>query len=348
MVCFTSSESVISDTFKEIYLSLKDNKNIFFYASKFCLPNEKNKNIDTFFYEKNYFSILKILKKIYNLRKYVQKNKIKSIFIFSTLPINSIISIAMPKNVKINYYLHDPLTHSGENKIFSILKKYDELILSKKIENIFISSEYIKKDFLKTVFKNKKCTILPLPLVDTLVNHIDLCAEKKGIIFFGRIEKYKGLDWFFDALLKYGDLIKKNNVPIYIVGKGILPENTQSIINSGFNIAIKNTYVSNKELANLINFSKLSIFPYRDATGTSAIQTSGAMGVWPILTDVGGLKESSIINNSSIINKDDAEKFINEIENVLKKDFSPSLVASIYQEKYNIENFSSNLIKMLD
>ena len=72
------------------------------------------------------------------------------------------------------------------------------------------------------------------------------------------------------------------------------------------------------------------------------------MGVWPILTDVGGLKESSIINNSSIINKDDAEKFINEIENVLKKDFSPSLVASIYQEKYNIENFSSNLIKMLD
>lgn len=348
MVSFTSSQSVISDTFKEIYLSLKEDENIFFYASKFCLPNEVNKNTQKIFYEKNLISFLKIIKFIYKLRKYVIKNKVESIFIFSTLPVNSLISLIMPKYVKVNHYLHDPITHSGEKKAFIALKKYDDLILSIKSSNVFISSNYIKRDFLKTSFKRKKCTILPLPLVDSLVNYRELSEEKTGIIFFGRIEKYKGLEWFFNALIKYGNKIKEKKIPIYVLGKGILPENIYVALNMGFNITIKNEFVSNKDLAYFINKSKVSVFPYRDATGTSAIQTSGAMGVWPILSEVGGLRESSIENYSSVIQKDDAKLFVREIENILERDISNSSIATAYQAKYNIESFSTNLIKLID
>ncbi|WP_171406340.1 glycosyltransferase [Acinetobacter cumulans] len=327
---------------------MENNKNIFFFASKFCLPTDTiNKNSISFHYLKNKKDFFKILSLVIELNKFIKKNKIESIFIFSTIPINSLISYIIPKNVSITYYLHDPIPHSGENTIFKTIKYYDDILLSQKVKKVLISSDYIKKDLLQTSFKNTDYSILPLPLVDSLVTYKNFDTFKKSIIFFGRIEKYKGLDWFFESLIKYGNFFKEKNVPIYIIGKGILPENIKQAIENGFNIVLDNNYVSNEKLATLINESKVAIFPYRDATGTSAIQTAGAMGLWPIVSDVGGLKESCINQFSSIVDSNDQKKFIEHMIEAYLNEISPTEISNAYRKKYSIDIFSQKLIDLI-
>ncbi|PPB85794.1 glycosyltransferase [Acinetobacter soli] len=346
-VCFTSSNSVISDTFKEVYNEISNNNNVYFYASNQSLPEKINDNTYNFSYGKQKRSIFKILKLIFYFRKFVIKNKIDSIFLFSTLPINFLLSYIIPNRVNVTYYLHDPLPHSGEGIFFRFTKKLNDYFLSKKVQRIFISSEYIKKDLKKTPFKEIDSRVITLPLVESLVSLRNLESKEPSIIFFGRIEKYKGLSWFFDSLLEFGSEINQRQIPIYIIGKGNLPKNIDNLISKGFNIHIFNFFISNDELANLINKSKIAVFPYRDATGTSAIQTVGAMGLWPIVSNVGGLIQSTILNYSSVISKEDKLEFISEIIRVINLDLNISEISNEYIKYYRVEKFSNEILENL-
>ena len=130
----------------------------------------------------------------------------------------------------------------------------------------------------------KKIAVNYLGLLDNLV-----CAKRKAtldidVLFFGRIEYYKGLD----ILVEAGKQMK--NVKFVIAGKGnmtqifgmdCLPSNFEHL----------NRYIPDEKLAGLIRHSKIIVLPYRDATGTQVIQSVFFYEKPVIVTNVGCFPE---------------------------------------------------------
>lgn len=175
---------------------------------------------------------------------------------------------------EVYYMWHNPKQHP---KKMTIKRKmggllffiYDFLIILKAKKVILASHNLEIPRFLKKF--EKKFEYIPLPILNKTYPVYRSAPLEYDIIFFGTIVKYKGLDFFIDALKTYEKKLK-----ILIIGKGQIelefPGLSKKIKESFHRIEIKNSYISNNELAKYITKSKIAIFPYSFANGTQTVQ----------------------------------------------------------------------------
>jgi len=90
---------------------------------------------------------------------------------------------------------------------------------------------------------------------------------EKTILFFGRIEEYKGLD----NLLNIIQLFNKNrlNYNFIIAGKGKI-ENMEKFLTFK-NVTIINRFIEDEEIKNLFRKATFTILPYNSATQSGVI-----------------------------------------------------------------------------
>ncbi len=170
---------------------------------------------------------------------------------------------------KILAYVHDYELHSG----ISRLNKYFNLLQLKyfyhRSRKIIVSCQYIKEQILKKKYMNRADDI-EVNYLGLLENHIYPIEQVKDdidVLFFGRIEYYKGLD----TLILSHQFLKNPNIRYTIIGKG----NIKRIF--GLNVPDFvdhiDDYISDRDLASYIQRAKMIVLPYRDATGTQTIQS---------------------------------------------------------------------------
>jgi glycosyltransferase involved in cell wall biosynthesis len=202
--------------------------------------------------------------------KYIKFSKYDKILILSPHPVNMFITKFIHLQ-KTYFYLHDNEPHSGFPKLdlFFFSRQLDFIYKSKA--HIIVSSNFMKEDILKRrpYVDIHRISVIYLGALENLqYSFEDNDTSQTDILFFGRLEYYKGLDILFDAN-KY----TKGTYNYIIIAKGdllatfCLKELPQNFIHI-------NRYVSDKELARYINTSKIVVMPYRDATGTQVIQTA--------------------------------------------------------------------------
>jgi Glycosyltransferase len=148
------------------------------------------------------------------------------------------------------------------------------------------------KESIKRYVPNKPIEVLPLGI------HSDLCPklEKKfnlnkeslDVLFFGRLENYKGID----TLVKAYEVLKKENLKIKltIAGRGKIDKDLENKINK-LGIIFKNYWISNEELCQLIENSDVLVAPYKNATQSGMVGVALAYGVPIIATNVGSFSE---------------------------------------------------------
>ena len=144
----------------------------------------------------------------------------------------------------------------------------------------------------KKKIPHHKIVCLPLPWMDEIVRQgkrIDYDLRSYDFIVWGRIEAYKGLDVFGDALRILS--AEGRTFKALIVGKGPVRRYLSDDILKDPNIKVKNRYVGNEELAGDICQSRIAVFPYTSSTGTHNVQTSLALGCRIVASDVGSFKE---------------------------------------------------------
>ena len=108
------------------------------------------------------------------------------------------------------------------------------------------------------------------------------------ILFFGRVSKYKGIEYLVEAFDKIN---KKNiNIKLVIAGEGDLWFEKHKISNNK-NIIIINRYIDTPELVRLISNCLFVVAPYTDATNSGVVMNSFAFNKPVIASDVGGLRE---------------------------------------------------------
>lgn len=188
--------------------------------------------------------------------------------------------------------IHDPIPHS--DRFYSIKDFIRRKATFGVIKKFVILNKNQKKDFIsKYRLKQKNIYVSRLGVYD----YLDLYAKqrlaennsKEYILFFGRITKYKGLDFLFPAMKIVNETHK--NIKLIIAG---YCKNYHFDITEYKNcsyIEIQNRYIPDYELSALIRNSLFVVCPYTDATQSGVVMSSFAFNIPILATDVGGLPE---------------------------------------------------------
>jgi glycosyltransferase involved in cell wall biosynthesis len=165
-----------------------------------------------------------------------------------------------------------------------------ERFFVKKADVVIAYSEFMKVDIDKYI--EKPIEVLPLGV------HAGLCpgitnkqfhAEGRlTLLFFGRIEPYKGLD----ILVRAMDILSKEHMDLEltIAGKGDVGSENLKLIEK-LKINFKNYWITDEEICSLVSDADVLIAPYKKATQSGIISVGLACYVPLIVTDVGSFSE---------------------------------------------------------
>lgn len=219
-----------------------------------------------------------------------------------------------------------------------------------------VLSESVKKDLL-SLYPNAKYNLLPHPVYSNFgdlvekaqaKSHLNITAEKV-ILFFGFIRDYKGLDTLLLAMSK---LIDKN-IKLLIAGEFYSDKelylkiiNENNLTNS---IILRTDFIPTSEVKYYFSGCDAVILPYKSATQSGIVQIAVNFQKPVIATNVGGLSEV-IINNETgfIVEKDNPQLLADAIDKFYSEnseiDFSKNI--SKVAEKYSWQNFANGLLDL--
>jgi glycosyltransferase involved in cell wall biosynthesis len=143
-------------------------------------------------------------------------------------------------------------------------------------------------------------------------------SGKKTVLFFGRIEPYKGIEYFIEAA-------KKANINIpdstfIIAGDGDLRP-YRGLIDNNVIFNIINRYIDDREVAELFSTANFIVLPYISATQSGIIPIAYAFKKPVIVTSVGSLPE--VVEDGTtglIVPPKDVETLSSAIIKLLKDD----------------------------
>jgi len=230
--------------------------------------------------------------------------------------------------------VHDAVLHEGEKRLKIIFHKIQLLLFSIFFKKILVHSEKIKEE-LPLHINRKKIFILPHVnynhLAKNTVNNKKI-NNKFTILFFGRILKYKGLQYLIEAFKK----LDEDKYELIIAGEGLI-----DFFIAQKNIKIINKFIEDEEIPSLFINSDIVVLPYESASQSGVIYLSLAFNKPVIVSDVGSFAEVIKNNvNGIIIKSKSVFELLEAIKCISNNDYYKKLV---YNIKCNNEENLNNV-----
>lgn len=238
---------------------------------------------------------------------------------------------------------------------------YDK-ILTKYFTNSIDGFVCLAKSVLNdlTAFpKTDKKIFTPHPLYDIFgdrvpqqdaIKHLGLQNDKKHLLFFGLVRKYKGLDLLLEAMGT--DKLKKNDIKLIVAGEFYDdPEYYKTIIakyDIADNIIIHNKFIANEEVKYYFSACDIVTQTYHTATQSGISQIAYSFDKPILTTNVGGLAE--IVPHMKVgyvVEKDPneiADSILDFFNNNRSEEFEKN--AAIEKQKYTWDNFTKSLLTL--
>ncbi len=258
---------------KSEYMVLKNNK----------IKLLSNKNVYNSSYMHSSFMDIRIIIDLLMSCYIVLKSPIRNVKIvhFTTAHVSNIFLSVILKlfRVKQVFTLHDLTPHPGKKEFF--ISIYNKLIIKLLSDEIIVFSENeIKK--IKDV-KKYKCVKLS-------GYHQEICKSKVGnktILFFGRIEPYKGLSNLLNIIKIMNDI--NSDYQFVIAGSGKIDKLSE--FEKYKNVKIINRFIEQNEINDIFENATYTILPYDSATQSGVVILSYSYATPVIAYDVGSLSE---------------------------------------------------------
>lgn len=196
--------------------------------------------------------------------------------------------------------IHDPINHSSNNSNITKLSKAvtflnrgifnkkpdDVIILSKVFANYIISERMVEKEHVHVI---PHCIFSHYSHIGA-VEPYKYDSSRTNFLFFGRIDKYKGLDVLASAFSKY--LKFDPNATLTIVGSGDFSL-YKELYNELDNVTVINRWIKDEEVASFFQTDRnvILVLPYKDATQSGVIPIAMSECVPVIASNTGGLVE---------------------------------------------------------
>jgi D-inositol-3-phosphate glycosyltransferase len=166
----------------------------------------------------------------------------------------------------------------------------------------FVTMSRSVLDDLLIFTKNKHKIFLPHPLYDifgdktdrsSALKHLGLPEDKRYILFFGFIRRYKGLDLLLEAMAD--ERIRKSGIQLIVAGEHYEDARLYEEIIQRHNLAdrviLHTHYIPSEEVKYYFSASDLIVQPYRSATQSGVTQIAYHFEKPMLVTNVGGLAE---------------------------------------------------------
>lgn len=270
----------------------KQYSNHLHFFNAICLGYPKNKGITT--QVKGYVSGLfqRFVFRAFRNKEYELVNVIgQSSFAVS-------LSLLFKKwNLPVCHSFHEVLSnHLKGKQLYSGV----DAIIEKGIKiNLF--SEKSALDLKNHVcLSSKQLSVIPFGLFTgfqeySVVDVLEIADIKDYVLFYGYIEKYKGLDVLYEASKK----LNNSDIKIVVAGRGYQPV-LESMRSDGRFILI-NRWLGNSELITLICKSKFIVCPYLSASQSGIPQTVFNFGKPIVATDIESFQEVIVQNANGLI-----------------------------------------------
>lgn len=186
------------------------------------------------------------------------------------------------KRVKI---IHDVTPHLGENNIFYKFLNYWDIHAS---DNWVTLTHVAKEKLISKGISADKIVVIPHAHFGSYNKcNLKTCDDKINyrIGFFGRIYKYKGIDFLAQA---YQEVYPKiPQLRLLIAGSGNLKDCdfTQG------KVELYNRWITDDEVVRLLSKVDVVVLPYIEASQSGVVPLSFSLGKPVIVTNVGGLSE---------------------------------------------------------
>ena len=237
-----------------------------------------------------------------------------TVFVCDSGLITSRIVLYLKKTTNVVMCIHDANPHpsylSIRNTIKEKIKKPYIVRAWKRSNKIILLSEHTRHVFEKQfpAFASK-IDILKLgahvPNVKAERPPELVGQEKRYILFFGRIDKYKGLSRLLNAYVNIKDQIKCDLV---IAGKGIITDKEKEIIESNNDcIHAIIRYIKDEEMCWLFENTQFTVLPYIEASQSGVLSISYFYDKPVVVSNVEGLTEFVQDKKTGLVFKNDEE-----------------------------------------
>lgn len=167
--------------------------------------------------------------------------------------------------------------------------------------------------------------------------------KEKFLLFFGRVDKYKGINRLCKAYISAPQELKCK-IKLVIAGKGDFSDEELSLINSDDNIKAISRFMEDGEMIWLFENSEAVVIPYIEASQSGVLPIAYKFGKPVIVSDLDGLIENVSEGKTGYIFHTDEElkEILSRSDNFC---FSEKDIFDYYEENYLWEN---NIRKLLE
>lgn len=124
--------------------------------------------------------------------------------------------------------------------------------------------------------------------------------ERPGILFFGRVSHYKGLDVLLDAMPQVWRALPE--VRLTVAGEGELPAHA---VLADERVHVRNDHVPERDLNGLFGQATVVAMPYREASQSGVGSTAKRFGRATVVSEVGGLPELAADGSGRLVPPED-------------------------------------------
>lgn len=307
--------------------------------------------------------IAKIFFRIYANRIYqtildvCQKNGIEIVWSLTGDSMLSPFINRLSKKFRFIYTVHDLVPHDTVYKSVLERLKFEWLFINreKKIREVSFNLASNSKSQVKTLehlYPQKHIEYFNFP---SLVNVEKLgslkCKEMEGvdnyILFFGRIEKYKGLEYLYEAFVNSSKLQKYKLV---IAGSGYLYFKRDPLKER--NVLFLNRFISDDEVAPLFANASAVVYPYVSATQSGVMSLAYYYQKPLLLSDIQFFRDCAVDGETALFFKNkDAESLQTQLENLMEEvdwDKMRKAQAVFYKDMYSEDTLVTQLSGIIE
>jgi len=233
--------------------------------------------------------------------------------------------------------LHDPEPHPGT--LIGWLNHHLGKLTTREAHAVHIFSEHFRTAVHNSGFTSENIYVVPLmTYVREFTQYRIITIQREPmVLFFGRLEKYKGIDILLESAL-----MLRSQYRFVIAGPGKLPFKLLRIIQSYPDLfELRNYYLPEQEVAELFQRASVCVMPYIQGTQSSVPWLAAAFGVPLVATDVGGIASQCREIGGIVVPSKDPHALArgiieaSQIETKLPPHWEPQNIAEQYEAMYH-------------
>ncbi|OGT31934.1 MAG: hypothetical protein A2W28_04495 [Gammaproteobacteria bacterium RBG_16_51_14] len=215
--------------------------------------------------------------------------------------------------------IHDVTTHPGADTRLKTRRRLIKRLLKMRADVIHLHGETLRDKF-NTLYPGLSGRVSVIPHGSLTIFK---CWEKeiikhepRTVLFFGRMEKYRGLD----NLLKIGRILRETvpGIKIIVAGRGSeLERYKEEMTNLGI-FEIHDGFIPDKDVFRYFRRASLLLLPYHEASQSGVVAMGFPFGVPVVATRVGSIPEVVIDGrHGRIVSPGDVAGFAGAVRDLL-------------------------------